>query len=392
MARGSFADMKSVRLGLIGLGNIGRHHAEYLRAGAVPRCELTAVCSTSPQKLEAWRPAAIWDDALQLIRSGTIDAVLIATPHYQHTPLGIAAFEAGLHVMVEKPISAHKADAERLIAAHGKDPSRVFGAMFQLRMEPRYLEIRRRIQAGELGRLVRVNWINTDWFRTDAYYASGGWRATWAGEGGGVLINQCLHNLDTLAWLFGRPSKIRSFVTLGRDHTIEVEDNVTAYLEYERGATGVFVASTGEAPGTNRLEITGTLGQLILEGGRLRFTRNAADMHETVRTSPGGFTKPEATTADIPFENAVAPHAALLTNFVEAILDGAPLIAPGADGLGSIELANAMLYSGLIDETVRLPLDGDAYERKLQELIAGSRFVKKTASGAVTDFAQSFRR
>ena len=212
--------MKTVRLGLIGLGNIGRHHATYLQAGKVPRCELVAVCSTTPAKMEAYRPLAAWNDARALIASGTVDAVLVATPHYQHTDLGIAALDAGMHLMVEKPISAHKADALKLIAAHERNPKTVFSGMFQLRVEPRYQKLRHLIESGELGRIVRVNWINTDWYQTDAYYASGGWRATWAGEGGGVLLNQCLHNLDILAWLLGMPSSLRAHVTLGRDHAI----------------------------------------------------------------------------------------------------------------------------------------------------------------------------
>src|SRR5579872_1308465 len=261
--------MKKVRLGIIGMGNIGRHHAEYLRAGGVNRCELTAVCSTSPGKLEKYLPLKVYDDGEKLIGSGVVDAVLIATPHYQHTSLGVAALERGLHVMVEKPISAHKADAERLIAAHKKRKRPVFAGMFQLRIEPRYAKIRKLIQDGELGELARVSWIITDWYRTEAYYLSGGWRATWKGEGGGVLLNQCLHNLDVLQWLCGMPARVRGFCQLGRYHDIEVEDNVTAYLEFAKGATGVFITSTGEAPGTNRFEIAGTRGRMVLENERL---------------------------------------------------------------------------------------------------------------------------
>ena len=384
--------MKSIRLGLIGLGNIGRHHARYLLAGKVPRCELTAVCTRSPAKKEEFQGLAVWEDGVKLIRSGTVDAVLVATPHYQHTELGIAALESGVHLMVEKPISAHKADALRLIAAHDRNPRMVFAAMFQLRVEPRYQKLRKLIESGDLGRVVRVNWVNTDWFRTDAYYASGGWRATWAGEGGGVLLNQCLHNLDVLAWLLGLPSEVRSQVTLGRDHAIEVEDNVTAWMVYHSGATGVFVASTGESPGTNRLEITGTRGRVVLEDGRLRFTRNEEDMLEFSRTSKSGFAKPAVWNVEIPFENAEEPHAQLMRNFADAVLDGVPLIAPGREGLASLELANSLLYSGLIGKTVPLPLDAEAYESFLGELIRNSRFEKQTVVGDSSDFAQSFRR
>lgn len=385
--------MNTVRLGIIGMGNIGRYHAEYLLNGKVNRCQLTAVADALAP-LESWaaRGLRTFTDGEALLRSGAVDAVLIATPHYQHTTLGIAALKAGLHVMVEKPISVHKADAERLIAAHARRPDRVFAAMFQLRTEPRYVKIKRLISTGELGPLVRVSWIITDWFRTEAYYASGGWRATWKGEGGGVLLNQCPHNLDILQWLCGMPARVRGFCQLGRYHNIEVEDNVTAYWEWASGATGVFITSTGEAPGTNRLELCGTRGKLVLENNRLTFTRNETDMLEFSRTARTGFARPDVWHVEIPFADAPAQHATLTQNFVDAILDGAPLIAPGAEGLHSVELANAMLYSSLTEQTITLPLDGVAYEAKLQELIAGSRFEKKVVAVKDEDFTKSFVR
>src|SRR5690349_10550126 len=224
--------MTKVRLGIIGMGNIGQHHHGYLSAGKINRAELVAVSDAIPGKLERFKPLKIFSDGEELIRSGLVDAVIIATPHYQHTTLGIAALKQGVHAMVEKPISAHKADAERLIAAHRSNPKVVFAGMFQLRAEPRYLKIKNLIDSGELGEIARMSWIITDWYRTEAYYASGGWRATWKGEGGGVLLNQCLHNLDMLLWLIGMPARARSFCQLGRFHHIEVEDTATAYFEY----------------------------------------------------------------------------------------------------------------------------------------------------------------
>src|SRR5215831_18915334 len=298
------ARMNKVRLGIIGMGNIGQHHHGYLSAGKVSRVELTAVSDAVPGKLEKYKPLKIFSDGEELIRSGVVDAVIISTPHYQHTTLGIAALNQGVHAMVEKPISAHKADAERLIAAHQRNPKIVFAGMFQLRSEPRYLKLQKLIQSGELGEVVRMSWIMTDWFRTEAYYASGGWRATWKGEGGGVLLNQCLHNLDVMQWLLGMPSKVRGFCQLGRFHQIEVEDNVSAYLEYPNGATGTFVSSTGEAPGANRFEIVGTRGKIVLERDKLSFTRNEADMIKFSHTAKQGFVKPDIWNVEIPFENA----------------------------------------------------------------------------------------
>jgi len=384
--------MTKVRLGIIGMGNIGQHHQAYLSAGKVGRAELDAVSDAIPGKLDKYKPLKTFSDGEELIRSGLVDAVIIATPHYQHTTLGIAALKQGVHAMVEKPISAHKADAERLIAAHKSNPKVIFAGMFQLRAEPRYLKIQKLIQSGELGEVVRMSWIMTDWYRTEAYFASGGWRATWKGEGGGVLLNQCLHNLDVLQWLLGMPARVRGFCQLGRFHQIEVEDNASAYFEYPNGGTGMFVSSTGEAPGTNRLEIAGTRGKLVLERDKLSFTRNEQDMIEFSQTAKVGFARPEVWHVDIPFDNANNPHAILVQNFVNAILDRAPLIAPGEQGIYSVELANVILYSSLLGQTVALPMDSAAYEKKLNQLIAESKLEKKVVEVVNEDFTKSFNR
>ena len=386
--------MDKVRIGIIGMGNMGRFHANDLLDGKVPRGELAAVGSTSPHKLEEYKEKGvqIFGSGEEMIASGAIDALLIATPHYQHTSLGVAALEAGLHIMVEKPISAHKADAERLIAAAAARPDQVFGAMFQLRVEPRYQKIRELVQGGELGDLVRVLWIMTDWFRSEAYFQSGGWRATWKGEGGGVLLNQCLHQLDAMQWITGMPSKVRSHVGIGRWHDIEVEDDVTCYMEFANGASGAFITSSGETPGSNRFEIAGTKGRLILENDTLMLTRNEVPSDEWCKTSKIGFQKPETTVEEIPIPGADAAHATLMTNFVNAILDGEALIAPGVEGLGSVELANVMVYSGLLNESVDLPMDGAAWEAKLNELIANSTHEKKVVEVSSEDFAASFRK
>jgi predicted dehydrogenase len=386
--------MKPVRIGIIGMGNIGSHHAEYLLAGKVKRCELKAVSDAFVEKLAPYqqRGLKVFSDGEALIHSGEVDAVIIATPHFQHTSLGIAALQAGLHVMVEKPISAHKADAERLIAVRQQHPKLVFGGMFQMRTESRYLKIKKILAEGQLGQVVRFSWIVTEWFRTEAYYASGGWRATWKGEGGGVLINQCLHQLDMLQWLMGMPARVRGFVRLGHFHKIEVEDDVTAYMEFPNGASGTFVSTTGESPGTSRLEINGAMGKLLLENDRLLFLRNEVSMIELCKTAKLGFQKPEVWKIEIPIPPEPAQHATLTRNFVDAILDGTRLTAPGEEGIHSIELANAVLYSGLTGQTVELPMDSSAYERKLNELIASSKIEKKVVKTSNEDFTKSFMR
>ena len=394
MALSFYRFMDKVRIGIIGMGNMGQFHAKDILEGKVARGELTAVGSTSPKKLAEFEEKGIkvYGSGKEMIDSGNIDALLIATPHYQHTSLGIAALDAGLHIMVEKPISAHKADAERLIAKAEAHADQVFAGMFQLRVEPRYQKIREIVQNGELGELMRVLWIMTDWFRSEIYFQSGGWRATWKGEGGGVLLNQCLHQLDALQWITGMPNRVSSHVGIGKWHDIEVEDDVTCYMDFPNGATGAFITSSGETPGSNRFEIAGTKGRLILENEKLTLTRNAVPSDEWCKTSKIGFQQPDTTVEEIPIPGTESPHAKLMTNFVNAIIDNEPLIAPGVEGIGSVELANVMVYSGIIGKAIELPMNGAEWETKLNELIVNSNHEKKTVEVSNEDFAASFRK
>ncbi len=363
--------MDKVRIGVVGLGFIGKLHTGYLRAGKVDRAVLTAVCDGIPERLSPFGNLKTFARSEDLIRSGEADAVIIGTPHYFHTSVGIDALDQGLHVLVEKPISVHKADAERLIAAHTNE-QQVFAAMFNQRTDPSYRKIRQLVQRGELGEIQRMSWIITDWFRTAAYYRSSDWRATWKGEGGGALINQCPHQLDLMQWILGMPCRIRAFCGLGRYHDIEVEDEVTAYLEFPNGSSGVFVTSTGEAPGTNRFEIAGDRGRIVYEAGVLWFTRNEVPASEFRQTSPEMFARPDVWNVDIPLRGKAGQHVEITQNFVDAILDGVPLIAPAEQGINSVELINSMLYSHFTDQTVELPLDAAAYAELLGELIVKS--------------------
>jgi len=276
--------MKHVRLGIIGLGVMGQVHARNILEKKIPRLRLSAVADQDPARLARFGEIPGFASDGELISSGQVDAVLIATPHYSHTTTGIAALKAGLHVLVEKPISVQRSDCERLLEAH-KDPRLVFAAMFNQRSDPLYLKLRDLVRGGALGQIHRIQWTVTNWFRPHAYYGMSSWRATWAGEGGGVLLNQCPHNLDLFSWIFGQPRRVRGFCGFGRYHDIEVEDDVTAYFEMEGGATATFIASTGEAPGTNRLEVVAEGGRVVAENGTLRFTKNRIPTAEFSRTT-----------------------------------------------------------------------------------------------------------
>ena len=382
--------MKEVRIGIIGLGNMGNAHAANIEKGLVKNCRISAVCDLVPSKMKPFEgKCKCFTDSRALIRSGEVDMVMIETPHYFHTTIGIDALSRGVHTLVEKPISVHKADCERLIAAH-KNKKVLFGAMFNQRTDPHYTKLKELLNKGMLGEITRVNWIITNWFRSQRYYDSGDWRATWGGEGGGVLLNQCPHQLDLMQWLFGMPVRLRAFCGIGKWHDIEVEDNVTAYFEYPNGATGVFITTTGEAPGTNRLEVCGEYGRIVIEDGKISWKRNEIGQHEFLVKSNTSFGAPETWNVDIPANGTGTQHVGILQNFVNAILTGEKLIAPAEDGIRSVELSNAMLYSSMKDKTVEFPLDGKAYERMLKGLIKGSRRSKKVVKASVGDFSASF--
>jgi predicted dehydrogenase len=375
---------KKVRFGIVGVGGMGSAHARCLLDGQVRDAVLTAVCDIEPEALARFPEVSRFGDSGALIRSGEVDAVLVATPHYGHTPISIDALDQGLHVLTEKPMGVHKADCEKMIAAYERNKARgvVFAEMFNQRTDPHYKKLRELLQSGELGAIQRITWIITDWFRSEAYYRSGGWRATWAGEGGGVLLNQCPHNIDLWQWLFGMPRKVRAFCGFGRYHDIEVEDQVTAYLEYENGAQGVFIASTGEAPGSNRLEVAGNRGKIVVEWDHLDFVRTEMPVSEFSLTTSERFAAPPVWKVRIPIQGSGPQHQGILQNFTDSILGKAELLAPAVEGIHSVELANAMLFSTFRNETVELPLDAQAYETMLKKLIAESRYEKPAVVAA----------
>lgn len=365
--------MKSpVRIGIIGVGAMGGHHARTIASGLIENLTLTALCDGDASRLEPFSTIAHFKDSDALIESGLVDAVLIATPHYSHTTIGIRALNAGLHVLVEKPISVHKADAEKLAAAHLR-PGQKFGAMFNQRTDPCFQKVRSLVQGKDLGEIRRIQWTITDWFRSQAYYDSGGWRATWAGEGGGVLLNQAVHNIDLFQWIFGMPQSVRALCRIARYHEIEVEDEVTAIFEYPNETTAVFITSTGEAPGVNRLEVAGERGLLCLENGSLRFIRNEIETSKYSRSTEEGYEKPHSWKIEIPIGSRGEQHNGILRNFGEAILHDAPLIAPAEEGIASVELINAMLLASFRDKRVQLPIDTTEYETLLAELISTSK-------------------
>lgn len=370
---------------------MGRHHANYLSKGEVPGAVLGAVCDNNPETLKSVTEALGvpgFPTAGEMYKSGTIDGVIIATPHYDHPSLAISAFKHNLHALVEKPAGVYTKQVQELNDAAAKT-DRVFGIMFNQRTRTEHQRMKQIVESGELGNIMRTNYVITNWFRTQFYYDSGGWRATWEGEGGGVLMNQCPHNLDLWQWICGMPVRVRAFCKFGRYHDIEVEDDVTAYVEYANGASGVFITSTGEAPGTNSFEIVGDRGKLVLDKDGLNFWRTTESVSKYLKEATTGFSTPDTWKCEIPGTGG-EDHLGITKNWVNSIRTGAPLLAKGEEGINGVTLANAMLLSAWTDKWVDLPLDANLYQRKLKERIKNSVPKKKKKASRTMDVAGTF--
>ncbi|NMB44926.1 MAG: Gfo/Idh/MocA family oxidoreductase [Firmicutes bacterium] len=378
--------MKKVRFGLIGLGNIGTRHFGYFPE--LENAELTAICDVDKTKLTELKIPENFDhpitatdfdksiakftDYREMLDSGKVDAIIIAVPHYFHPEMAEEAFRRGIHVICEKPIAITAREAREMTAAHA-DSEVVFAAMFQKRTEPVYIKIKEMLESGELGELRRVSWNITDWFRTQSYYDSGGWRGNWTGEGGGVLMNQCPHNLDLFQWFFGLPKRLQALVYLGKWHDITVEDDVLVLMELENGATASFITTTGDTPGTNRLEIAGENGKLVLEAGKLTFFKTEEPVQKILDHSEKAFYSKRPRVIEVPVETKAHGHKFITQNVINAVLGKEKLMSPGPDGVKSVQLANAILLSGLKGRAVEVPVCEGEFDQLLEELRTDER-------------------
>lgn len=368
--------MEKVRLGVIGFGGMGSDHCINISSGRVDNMVIGAICDIAEERLEEakrlYPDVPVFQNADELFKSGTCDAVIVATPHYDHPRLVMAAFESGLHAISEKPAGVYTKQVLEMNEAAEKS-GKVFGIMYNQRTLNIYKKIKEMIESGQLGHIKRISWTITTWYRPQAYHDSAGWRSTWKTEGGGTLINQNPHQLDLWQWMFGMPDKIMSHVSYGKYYDIEVEDDVTAYLEYTNGTTGVYITSTGEYPGTNRLEIACDMGKLVAEGGKLTFYRTTISEREFNRINTEADARPECWTCEIPLYGPQEQHSGILKDFANAILNGTKLLAPGEEGIKGLTISNAIHLSSWKGEAVNLKdFPHDEFYEMLQEKIKNS--------------------
>lgn len=368
--------MEQIKLGVIGCGGfIANLHMKNVIAGKCPSVKITALSNRTVEKAydvknmlsEAGIEAEVYQSDMDLIQNADVDAVLINTPHYQHEELTIAAFEKGLHVLCEKPSGAYTLQALRMNEVADRT-GKVFGMMFHHRTNPINIKVRELVQSGVLGEIRRINWISTDSYRGQHHYDQPGWRGTWDKDGGGVVMNQAPHRLDLMRWIFGMPTKVTGFLGFGKWHDMQVDDDVTAFMEYENGATAIFIGSTSDAPGTNRLEVTAEYGKLVCENDTITFYRLEESLNEYSKNEPTGQKVPKFTVENIPLEGNYTAHGGVLESFARAIIDGSEQIADGRDGYYSLSIANALILSQWRgNQAVTLPLNDEEYYECLKE-------------------------
>ncbi len=386
--------MEKIRLGIIGCGNIGKVHTDNIVNGNCPEVELSAVCDLKKERLdeilEKKADVSVFYDAEEMMDSGKIDSVLVAVPHYDHPKLAIMAMKKGLNVLIEKPAGVYTKQVEEMNAV-AKECNVVFGIMMNQRTNCIYRKMREIVKSGVLGEIKRTNLIITDWYRPQVYYDSGDWRATWSGEGGGVLLNQCPHNLDLWQWICGMPTKIHAKLHYGKWHDVEIEDDVSAYCEYANGATGVFVTTTGDTPGTNRFEITLEKGKLIAEDGVLKMWENEMTEKEFSKTNDNPFARPNFTYKEVETDGENPQHKGVLNQFANAILHGGELVARGEEGINGLTISNAMHLSSWLDKEIDLTsFDSELFYEELKKRIATSRRKTTTREVGTVDMNSSF--
>lgn len=388
--------MEKIRLGIIGIGNMGAIHCRHILDGKCPEIELVAVADVKESRRQ-WakenlpESVAVFATAEEMLDSGLINGCIVAVPHYDHPKYAMECMKRDIHVMVEKPAGVYTKQV-REMNEEAKKHNAAFGMMFNQRATDVYIKVHELVHSGKYGQIRRTNWIITNWYRPQAYYDSGDWRATWSGEGGGVLLNQCPHQLDLWQWICGMPVKVMAKIKYGQWHDIEVDDDVTAFVEYENGATGVFVTTTGDGNGSNRLEIQMDKCQIIVDGNDIKMVEYDISEPEHSKTNTDPFGPVPKHEVKVTHEGRAPHHPAVLNAWADHILHGGKMIAEGYEGINGLTLSNAMHLSSWLNKEITLPLDEDLYYEELMKRVATSRRktnVKEVVANAADTFSGS---
>lgn len=367
--------MEKIRMAVIGIGIMGKKYAKMIREGMISGMRLGAVCCRSQENIQ-WAKAQlgeeipVFENTKQLFESSDLfDACLIVTPHKLHPEMIMQALDAGKHVFCDKPIGISMKQCQG-IREKLDQSGLVFAMMFHQRMYPKYERIHTLLENGTLGQIRRIMVENSRYYRTWYYHKSGSWRSSWKGEGGGALLNQGQHLLDIWQWLFGMPDSLYAMIPYGKYNDFSVDDEATILMKYPDKKTAVLILTTGEGTWTERMEIAGSKGTLILEDNHLTlhlYDQDLDDYKKTAACSSREEFKEKVLEEVFPEDQE--PYEEMLTDFAQAVLKKRPVRVNGLEGLNSLELTNAAYLSAWTGETVALPLDAERYERELEKRI-----------------------
>ena len=328
-----------MHIGILGGGNISDTHAR--AAAAIPGVRVVACYGANRErtaKLAAQHGAAVYDDLDSFLDHRPMDIVAIGSPSALHAEQGIAAARRGLHVLSEKPLDITTARADRLIEACDAAGVKL-GVFFQDRLRPAIVEVKRMLDSGDLGKPVMING-RVRWYRPPEYYSSSKWRGTWRLDGGGALMNQAIHTVDLVQWLFGPVARVSSAVAT-RIHDIEVEDTAAAVIEFTSGAIGTIEATTSLYPGyPRRLEVTGSEGTVIIEGDNI----SQRDVRGAAGATTGAAPAPRLENVASPVVSDSSAHQRVIEDFIRAIRDDTVPSTDGREGRRSVELVE-MIYA-----------------------------------------------
>ena len=380
---------EKVKLGIIGYGAEGGMYAGFFKNNDErlnDDIELVAICDNDPAKKEKvaadFPELPFFDNYMDMLESGVVNAIVTTVPHYDHCVIGIDALKRGIHLLGEKPAGVYTKEVERLIAAADENPESTFAIFFNQRTNPLYQKVKQLMDDKAIGDLQRATWIITTWWRPQGYYNQSAWRATWGGEGGGVLVNQAPHQLDLLQWICGKPEKVFAKLQYGVGREIVVENEVNALLDFGNGATGSFITCTNDLVGTDRFEIFGTKGKIVVEDSKKLIVKQLTapeaelsekmDMSDVMKIFMGQVDMAQyVTETEEEFTTVFGQqHIDVLNNFADHVVNGAPLLANGREGINGVTLANAMHLSSWLDKEVDYNVDGDQYLAELNKRIA----------------------
>ena len=375
-----------MKLGIAGIGVIGESYLKLFKEGRIKEGEVAAVASRNTQRVEKileklnLQEVRVYGSLKEMLEKESLSGVIITTPHKLHVSMMKEALQMGVSVLTDKPLSSTRKEAEEM-AVFAKDyPDLVKGVLFNKRANPIHKEIKKIIESGELGILRRALYEVTDYYRSHRYYEESGWRGTYEEEGGGVLMNQAVHQMDLLTWFTDLPKEVMAFLKEGSHRPMTTENDAYLHLFYEGGGVGHFITSTHESPGVHRLELSFDQGQILMENEKtLKITKLQEPEEDFSRKTETLFAHVPGTLEVKEFEplEDKEEHVRTIENFIRAIEGKEKIQSSLEEAVKSITLVNAAYLSHFTGKKGAMDFSLEEYDRELHRKIQEERALKE---------------